>query len=134
MIVALSKGRGRVGRPASCLVHIQDDHGNQHLRVLPVNVKSTYVAELVGVKYVCELLKEKDVDLEVKVSLPHIAKSLTRNEDGTWAPNKGASAELLEVARKSTEQFRSFRCVLLGDEATPQLDNLVEVADRILHT
>ena len=119
MIEAIVHGFANVGKPATFAVTIFDDTGNKHERIVPlISTKSAYTAELAAIKYVCQSLADKDCNLTVKTSVPHIAKLFQKTEDGDWVPQrKNKNLNLINEARALSEDFKSFACEVLKKDA-----------------
>lgn len=114
MIEAVIHGFANVGKPATFAVKISDDNNNKHERIVPLSVKSAYTAELAAIKYVCQSLADKECNLIVKTSLPHIIKLFIKTEDGDWASTrKNKNTDLINEVRALSDDFKSFICDVL---------------------
>lgn len=100
---------GLVGKESNFAVYIVDDSGAVHKRVVPLKLKSTYQAELAAIKYVCQAIPNKDVELVIKTSVTQLPQVFQKAEDGRWA--KRQQNKMVDDARELTEKFSKFSCV-----------------------
>tara|TARA_R100001244_G_scaffold25113_2_gene25427 strand:- start:85489 stop:85884 length:396 start_codon:yes stop_codon:yes gene_type:complete len=127
MIEIVINGYGKVSKKANFGVLLKDDRGQTHQRIVPLEVKSSYAAELLGIKYGLLTLHGRDYDILVKTSSPHVSKSLTK-KDGEWPKSRSKSMELLDEIRTLAEEFGTFECVF--DKSSPEMDYVKELARK----
>ena len=127
MIEIIVNGFGKVAKPANFGVLLKDDDDQTHQRAVPLEIKSSYAAELLGIKYGMLTLKGRDHDILVKSSSPHITKSLAKKDD-EWPSSRSKSIELLVEVRALADEFSSFECKLEQD--SPDMDYVKELARK----
>ena len=114
---AVISGYALIGKPASFAVNIIDNLGSIHKRVVPLKLKSKYQAELAAIKYVCQAIPHKDVELVIKTAVSQIPQIFVKAADGRWPKRKKAN-KLVDEVRELTSQFETFSCVLDKDSET----------------
>ena len=107
---ATISGYALVGKNASFAVSISDGSDNTHERIVPLKLKSRYQAELAAIKYVCQAVSHKDVDLVVKTSVSQIPQIFEKTTNGEWPKRKRVNA-LIDEIRELSDKFTSFKCV-----------------------
>lgn len=105
---AIVASYGQVGKNVSFAIKIEDAFGTIHERIVPLKTKSKYQAELAGIKYICQAIPHKDVELEIKVSVTQIPQ-LFKKVDGEFTKRKKPN-ELVDSTRELASKFESFVC------------------------
>ena len=111
---AIVNGYALIGKPATFAVSIFDKFGNTHTRVVPLKLKSRYQAELAAIKYVCQAIPHKDINLTVKTSVSQIPQIFKKTADGEWIKRKKPN-KLVDDIRTLSSQFASFEIVVDKD-------------------
>lgn len=106
---------GQVGKNVSFAVKIENAFGVTHERVVPLKTKSKYQAEVAAIKYVCQAIPHKDVNLEVKVSVTQIPQ-IFKKVDGKFIKRKRPN-KLVDSTRELASKFESFVCSYDKDSA-----------------
>jgi len=96
-------GYAPVGKTAAFAVDID----GKHQRVVPLNTKSKHQAELAGIKYVFQAIVDKNVDLNLKVTVAHIPGMFKKDEAGLFSKRKKPN-KLVDEVRGLSTQFASF--------------------------
>lgn len=90
---------------------IIDVKGQRHSRVVPVNLKSAYAAELAGVEYAMKAVNRRDeVDLVMKVHSKNLPGIFSKNDKGDWKKTYKTNHEIIDQIRALSEEFKSFKC------------------------
>lgn len=95
----------------------------KHIRVVPVTLKSTYAAELAGVKYALLAANRRpETDLLLKVHSKNLPGIFARNEKGDWKKIYKSNHEIISQLRLLSEEFQSFTC-----ETDRGCDNMAKI-------
>ena len=127
---AMVSGYSPVGKPSSFAVEISDEHGNNHKRIVPLKVKSKYLAELSAIKYVMQSIPHKDVDLTIRTTVAHMPQIFTKTTKGEWVKRKKQN-DLVDEVRELSEQFKSFNCVRGDDDEMSKVKKMAKLANSI---
>lgn len=98
-------GYAPVGKSASFAVDID----GEHQRVVPLKTKSKYQAELAGIKYICQAVIDKDVDLNLKVTIGHLPTIFAKDDNGNFGKRKRKN-KLVDEVRELSTKFYTFTC------------------------
>lgn len=126
---AIVKSYAPVGKNASFSVIIMGDH-DTHKRVVPLQIKSKYQAELAAIKYVLQSV-DPNQDIEIITSIAQIPNTLTKTKDGKWPKRKNKN-ELVDEIRGLADKFKSFSCIKdSGTKEMDQANQLVKLVNSI---
>jgi hypothetical protein len=96
---------------------------------VPIITKSAYTAELAAIGYVCHSLSDKECNVVVHTSVPHIAKLFKKKDDGKWSRVRNKNSDFIEEIRNLTSDFKSFTCDVV-DKKDDAMKHVRELARK----
>lgn len=126
MVKAVISAYTPVGKNALFAVKISSND-DVHERVVPLNSKNSYAAQLMAVKYVCEAIENKDIKLEIVTSMPYIANVFQKSSDGKWKKTrKGTNSDLVDEVKDLLKKFSSFSLTVDIDDEPAKLKTIAK--------
>ena len=111
MVTAAINGFAKSGKKAIFAVLLKDGLGHEMSKVVPLESKSIYLAELAALKYALLAISNKEVEVEVMTSMKHLPTLFVKTA-GEWTKTNIGYKKLVGELRTLSEQFLSFECKL----------------------